>query len=356
MTELPSPLTARGTSRGRLARRRAVALGTLLVVAGAIALVTLATLHVIHLRSTAPPPAPPPVVHHKGQTTASAPISVSRVGTLTTAVAYAAAEPLPGGGALIFGGLDSANTPLAAEQSFNGSHTGSGGTLPAPLSGERAALLGGSIYLFGGAGTSGPTGDIVTIASGGAGTIVSSLPQPTTDAASARVGDTAYIIGGSTGSADIASIVAYTPNVGSRTVASLPQPLEGAAGTAFNGEVYVIGGANGNATLNTIYRFDPASATVTKVASLPVGLTHAAAVVSGTRIVIVGGERTVAGDQTSSIFGFTPATRKVRQLGTLPAQLSGVATVSDPGGVLVLGGVSQNGQTNATIYQIRLTA
>ena len=88
-----------------------------------------------------------------------------------------------------------------------------------------------------------------------------------------------------------------------------------------DGNVYVVGGADGNTTLNTIYRFDPATASVTQLGSLPFALTNAAAVPADGKIVVIGGTRTVAGDQTAEILAFSATGHPITVLGTLPVKL-----------------------------------
>ncbi len=85
-------------------------------------------------------------------------------------------------------------------------------------------------------------------------------------------------------------------------------------------------------------------------------LTNAAAVPADGKIVVIGGTRTVAGDQTAEILAFPATGHPITVLGTLPVKLDDAAAVSTPTGFLVLGGVEDDGQTNATIYKVRVNA
>ena len=351
----PSVLQRQGRSPRRAsARRRASAFGALLASLLAIAAVVVATLgllrhHTPTLRST---PAKP----QRHATTGTGPAAdLTPVGKLASAVSGAAVVSDGSRGATLFGGLDTANTPIATVQSFDGSRTSSVGTLPVPLAASGAAVLDGAVYLFGGSETTGPTSDIVSVGTGGSSsTIAGSLPQPTEGAAIAASGKPAYVIGGYDGTSDLDSIVSWSTSAGASTVASLPQPVVDAAAVAYDGAVYVIGGADDGVSIFAIYRFDPATNSVTKVAKLPIALTQPAAAAEDGRIIVLGGYRAVGVNQSSAIYSFSPATARVKLIGLLPVRLAGAMAVSLPGEVLLAGGVEPSGETNSTIYKVVL--
>ncbi|MGD0979848.1 MAG: kelch repeat-containing protein [Solirubrobacteraceae bacterium] len=335
-------------------RRRASAVGALLASLVAIGAVVVATLGLLRdhdgaQRSTRAKP-------HR-HATAGPVANLTAVGKLASAVSGAAVVPDGSRGATFFGGLDTASTPIATIQSFDGGTTSSPGTLPVPLAASGAAVLDGATYLFGGSETTLPTSDIVSIPSGASSsTIAGSLPQPTEGAAVAASGSTAYVIGGYDGTSDLDSIVSWSTSAGASTVASLPQPVVDAAAVADDGAIYVIGGADGGAAIFAIYRFDPATRSVTKVGELPIALTQPAAAVEGGRIIVLGGYRAVGVNQSSAVYSFTPATAQVKLIGLLPVRLAGAMAISLPGEILLAGGVEPDGQTSSTIYRVELAS
>jgi N-acetylneuraminic acid mutarotase len=357
MTELqPDPrLRTARAAHGRGARRRLVALGSLLVVFVAIVAVVVVT-----LRKSAPTgTATPPRATHHGGRPASGPVArVTQVGTLASAISGAGAAPSGADGAILVGGLDSANTPIDTIQSFDGSRTRSVGTLPDPVGSPAEALLDKVIYLFGGADSSGlPSSSIVSVTSDGASsTIVGQLPQATSGAAAASADGTAYIFGGADSTGDLDSILSFTASAGAASVGTLPGALSDATAVSYGGNIYVIGGAVGKQAIRSIYRFDPLAKSVTKIAELPVALSAAASASIGKELVVFGGDRTVGASTSDAILGINPASGKVTTLGKLPVALAGAVAVSLPGAALVMGGVEPDGQANSAIYRVQIVA
>jgi len=343
-----------GSPRRASPRQRASAFGALLASLLAILAVVVATLGLLHHHALTLASGPTKPRSH-ATSNAGPMANLMAVGSLADAVSGAAVVPDGSEGASFLGGLDTANTPIATVQSFNGSTTSAPGTLPAPLASAGAAVLDGTTYLFGGSDTVGATSDIVSLASGdSSATIAGSLPQPTEGAAVAASGNTAYVIGGSDGVNDLSSIVSWSPTAGASTVASLPQGVADAAAVAYEGVIYVIGGTDAGATIFAIYRFDPATKAVRKIAELPIALTETAAAADDGSIIVLGGYRAVGVTASSAIYSFSPATAQVKLVGLLPLRLAGAMAISRPRGILLAGGVEPSGQTSSTIYRVEI--
>jgi N-acetylneuraminic acid mutarotase len=361
-TQVHSPRRLSPTARAARKRRRAVAFGALLGAALAVLAVTAATLG-LHFDGSAAS-STSRLKSKAGRSAASKRASrgirvtatVKPIGNLASGISAGSAVALNSAGALFFGGLDSAATPLDEIQSFDGTSTSSPGQLPVPLAGSGAARLGSSVYLFGGA-DSDPTSSILALSSTGANpTNVGELPQPTVDAAVAVIGDTAYVIGGYSGSADLDSIVSFSAANGANNVATLPQPLTDAAAVAVGGEIYIVGGSESGTASKAIYRFDPNSDKVSKLkGALPIALTQTAVASLDHQIIVLGGQGNSSGSETDAIFSIAPSSGHVTRIGSLPLELAGADAVGLAGKILLGGGVEPSGQASSTIYAIKVS-
>jgi hypothetical protein len=244
----------------------------------------------------------------------------------------ASAVALSHGRVLIIGGLvgnSSIDTILAGSPS----KLRTIGHLPQPTHDAAAAVLRGSVYLFGGgaavseptvvrinpatgAATSAkpigePLSDLGAVAFGGkaylvggwTGTqfatailsypaldVVARLPEGTRYAGVAAIGRTIYVAGGLTSAGTTRNIYAVTSRV--RLIGRLPKPQAHAALAALNGTLYYVGGRK-------ILAIDPRTAKSTIAARLPAFLTDPCVVTSGNELVIAGGG-------TNGIWAFRP--------------------------------------------------
>jgi N-acetylneuraminic acid mutarotase len=121
------------------------------------------------------------------------------------------------------------------------------------------------------------------------------------------------------------------PAAGWQAKASLPNPRNHLGAAALNGKVYAIGGQHGQESeqvaQSDVHRYDPATNTWTKVASLPGPRSHLSGCVftMNGKLIVIGGE-TKFKTQTNTIYAYDPATNKWSQLGTLPAPRSTAIT------------------------------
>jgi hypothetical protein len=128
------------------------------------------------------------------------------VGQLSVPVRYAAAV-VSGGQLLVIGG-ESGSSPTASSQTFTNDiqamdlKTGQvtiAGHLPIPLAHASAAVLDGSVYVFGGRSSGDAVDSVYKLATGSGGisaSQVATIPVPTSDMGVATMGGAVYLLGG----------------------------------------------------------------------------------------------------------------------------------------------------------------
>jgi DNA-binding beta-propeller fold protein YncE len=273
-------------------------------------------------------------------------------GNLGSAIQDAAAAPY-GGGAVLLGGLTSAD--ISSDQIVTATRAGSQrvGRIPTALHDSAAVTIGGNTYLFGGGTGTAQIDTIVMVdPANGAAQTTGHLPAGSSDQSAAAIGRTAYIVGGYTGTHWLDTIVAWTPGGRAHVVAHLPHTLRYAATTAVDGRIVIAGGSLENGTASDgIYAFVPATRKVLLIGRLPASTTHAAAAAIGTTAFVIGGRGASLGTPTSRIVAVDPLKRTVRVVGSLSQPLSDLAAVSDTRGILLAGGHSATG-TVSTLTEL----
>ncbi|MEA2450895.1 MAG: hypothetical protein QOG63_2827 [Thermoleophilaceae bacterium] len=301
--------------------------------------------------ATHAPPAPSRAATPGAARSPRVALAARRVTRLTAPVQLPATAPLSGGRALLAGGLDQADTSVAAVWRTGPGGTRSAGTLPAAIHDAAAATVHGRSYVFGGGE---PSRDgILELRPGGVARQVARLAAPASDLSAAVVGGTVYVVGGYTGSAPLATIAAWRPGQPrARVVARLPQPLRYAAVAARGGSVVIAGGTVGVAASDAVYGFDTATGRVSRLATLPHPLTHAAAAPLGDTVYVFGGRGAAPGSQTDAIFALTPGSRRPRRAGRLPVALSDIGAAPAGGGILVAGGRDAAGTVQDAVWRL----
>lgn len=264
-----------------------------------------------------------------------------------------------GADALILGGLTRGDVSTAAVERIDPA-SGAGsriGSLGLAVHDAAGAFLGGRSLVYGGG--SSTTVATVQAFSGATTTTVGRLPEPRSDLGAAVVGNRAYLLGGFDGSRLVPSVVATTDGSTFTSAGQLSQPVRYPAVAVGGGYVWVVGGDLGTAENATtggqtddIQRFDPATGQTTVVGHLPTPLGHAAAVVFGRQLFVVGGRTgSTASDQ---IWRVDTANGTVSQGGTLPGPRSDAGIVTVAGGTWLLGG-EVTGPTSplSTVVQLR---
>jgi DNA-binding beta-propeller fold protein YncE len=294
-----------------------------------------------HAAKHAAPPAATPKTH-----IAAAPRKVVRLverhlRSLGQALQDAAAAP-SGSGAMIAGGLNSADTSVGDVRFVSARRDAMRGSLPSVRHDAAAAALGGATYVFGGGDATHQLDEIVKVGSG----VVGRLPQPASDVAAAVIGRTAYVVGGYTGTQWLNTILAWRPGQRPRVVARVPVALRYAAVAAANGKLVIAGGSipSGTAT-RAVLTFDPASGRVRQIAQLPARTTHAAAAAIGSTVYVIGGRGTSVGTPTRRIVAVDPLTGKLQYAGALATPRSDLAAVAVGKKILLVGGRGAGGTT-----------
>ena len=250
-----------------------------------------------------------------------------------------------GSGALVAGGLNSADASVGDIQLVRPTGSTRRGSLPSARHDAAAATVGVTTYVFGGGDAVHQIDEIVALLRGHA-SVVGHLPQPASDVAAATIGGTAYVIGGYTGTAWLNTILAWQPGHAARVAARLPEALRYSAVTAVDGKLVIAGGSlqNGSAS-QAIFVFDPGSGHVRVIGHLPVPTTHAAAATLGHTAFVVGGRGASVGTPTARIVAVDPAAGTVRPAGELRVPRSDLAAIGLGKRILLVGGRTASGTT-----------
>lgn len=265
--------------------------------------------------------------------TASAPSSpalrVARIGSLPGQMSRLALAPQPGGRLLALGGLLPGDTSADTILAGTPAHLRAIGRLPVPTHDDAAVALGASVYLLGG-GQATSSDAIVRVTPDGKARRIGSLGEPLSDLGAAVVGKTAYLVGGYTGAKFATGILAFRGHA-PHLVARLPAGLRYAGVAALGGRVYIAGGITTSGTSDAVYVFDPATKTVSQIATLPAPVAHAPLVAFDGALYLVGG------DASAQILRIDPS-GTTTVAGHLPRPLSGAAALTVGNGIDVFGG------------------
>ncbi|HET9678441.1 MAG TPA: hypothetical protein VFP21_13165, partial [Solirubrobacterales bacterium] len=275
---------------------------------------------------------------------------------LPAPIAGESAVAVPGG-ALILGGLDAGESSVGGV--FLRSPSGrlsAAGSLSEPLHDAAATVLGGRVLVFGG-GTETST-DVVQELPAEASpqataTVVGHLPAVRSDLSAVTIGSRAYVLGGYDGSTPDPAVLATADGSSFSRVAELKVPARYLATAALGGRIFTFGGetASGEAT-DAIQEVDSARGTARVVGHMPQAVSHAAAVVLGSSIYVLGGETN--GVATDKAWRFDPGSHKLSPAPPLPRPVADGAAVSDGEAAYLVGGTGAGGETLDTVVSLRL--
>ena len=255
---------------------------------------------------------------------------------------------------LIAGGLDAAGNSTDGVFSFSPS-TGklaSLGTLPVPFHDAAGALLGNSLFVFGGGQTA--TTDTVQAFDlrSNKGSVVGHLPTPLSDLASATIGSTAYLVGGWNGTTPRADVWSTNDGTTFTKVATLPQGVRYPAVAAVGQQLVVAGGLLGSGhETSTVSLVDPSSGTVTKLPSLPKAVGHAMAFTLGSTVYVAGGQDDIGNTLRSVTAINLTAAKADTAVEPMPVPISDAAVVNTANAPALLLGGTSFGSTVATVLQ-----
>ncbi len=275
-------------------------------------------------------------------------------GDLPAALQDPSVAALPGGRALLLGGLTAADqsTDEILDAGAHGARVI--GHLPSARHDTAAVTLGRYAYVFGGGTPTSQLDEIVRVdPASGAASVVAHLPAASSDSTAAAIGGTAYVVGGYTGSRWLDTIVAWRPGSVARVVAHLPATLRYAAVTAVGDRLVIAGGSleNGSAS-DAVLEYTPASGRVSRLGSLPAPTTHAAAATLGTVVYVLGGRGATLDTPTARIVAVDLRTQRITPFGSLATARSDLGAATAGGLILLAGGAGRAG-TVSTLSELR---
>jgi N-acetylneuraminic acid mutarotase len=287
-------------------------------------------------------------------------VRVSRTGWRLPAAIYRTVATVAGGQIFLLGGHDAAGGSIPGVYRFD-PRSGSSrraGTLALPTHGAAAATLQGRILVFGGASSS--VHDTVQWfrRASGRTSVIGHMPRQRADVTAAVVGRQVVLVGGFDGYGRQRDGWATRDGKRFRVVARLPQPVRYPAVAVHGSDVYVFGGLlsggeyNGTFT-SDIQRVHLPTGSATIVGHLPAALAHAMGATVAGQLLVIGGSTPAA--TSAAVYRFDPATDTTSRLATLPTPLTDAAVATIGSSAYLLGGV--NGERPLdTITSVRVTS
>jgi N-acetylneuraminic acid mutarotase len=216
------------------------------------------------------------------------------------------------------------------------------------------AVLGGSVFVFGG-GVQASADWVQSVpVAGGSGALVGHLPTPRSDHVVASNGTTAYVVGGYATGPGLTDVLATTNGTTFHIVAHLVTGVRYAAAALVGGALWVVGGERDGAQVDTVQRVDLATGAASVVGHLAAPLSHATATVLDGTLLVVGGLS--AGKHLDAIERLDTATGATSLVGHLPTAASDTAVAVLGDAAYVIGGeTSAAGSTHPLDTVVRLT-
>jgi hypothetical protein len=292
-----------------------------------------------------------PASRHRAQT-APTRLSISTPYRLPAPVEREVAAPYRGS-VLLAGGLaaDSSSTSGVFRLDPGTGSVTQLGSLPRSFHDAAGAILGRTLFVFGGGAAVGTSTVQAFDLSTRRGRVVGSLPTPLSDLVSTTVGKGVYLVGGFDGRAPRREIYRTLDGRGFTVAGRLPIGLRYPAVASVGGKIVIAGGVSARGTSATVYVFDPSNHRMTLLGDLPMPVAHAAAFSSGGDVFVLGGVDS-AGAVLGSITEIDPRTRRIlRVRGELVVRDAGVVQL--PSAALVIGGATRSGTTAAVRRVVR---
>lgn len=165
------------------------------------------------------------------------------------------------------------------------------GRLPALRADLGAVMVGSEAIVVGGGAGGAADPRILATSDGAHFRLVARLPVAVRYAAVAAVAGTVFVIGGAASSGDVATIQAIDVAAGTaRVVGRLPMTVSHATALTIGGSIVVAGGRRAGRALDVVLAIDPTTLAVRTGARLPQPMSDAAGVVVGGVGYLVGGE------------------------------------------------------------------
>jgi uncharacterized repeat protein (TIGR03803 family) len=172
------------------------------------------------------------------------------------------------------------------------------------------------------------------------------LPTALQAPATGVIGGKVYVVGGATNSAIVAINQIYNPKTNTWTTgASMPTARFAAAGAVVNGILYVIGGnPNGTSQLNVVEAYDPTTDKWTTKSPMPTARDSMGAAVEGGIIYVVGGYNNTD-DRLTTVESYNPVTDKWAEESPLLVGKSEPAVGLLGSTIVAAGGLTDSGVT-----------
>ena len=255
-------------------------------------------------------------------------------------------------GQIVLAGGQSAGLPLRSVTRL-APRTGQvrpAGAVPTPTTGAGASVVRGRLTVFGGSSRR----SIATVQTPGQGrhaarpAVLSRLPQARSGVATVTAGGTTYLVGGGSPGRPAPGVLATTDGTHFKVVASLPVPVAFAGAVVSAGYLWVFGGMAAAGTTSVIQRVDPRSARARIVGRLPHPLAAESAFVLGGRIFLAGGATAAPSGQrrsarittTNAILAFDSRAGAVTTAGVLPAPVAHAASAVVNSTAYLIGGTN----------------
>ena len=226
--------------------------------------------------------------------------------------------------------------------------------LPAPVEREVAVAHGGAIYIAGGLDAAGSSAAGVFRLQPTSGRLrpIGTLPRPFHDGAGAVIGGSLFVFGGGTGRSSASDQAIDLSSGRARIAGRLPMPLSDLAAAAVGSTVYLVGGWNGTTPQPTIWATDDGR-TFRRAGALPVRVRYPAVAANGTDLLIAGGVLG-NGSETRSVFRFDTTTGRTSTLGRLRAPTGHAMAFVWNGELYVAGGRDPAGTAQRAMTKISL--
>jgi hypothetical protein len=218
--------------------------------------------------------------------------TLAAVGHLASPMHDAAGARL-GAGWLVVGGGKVVAATTVQRVSANGTRRTSAviGALPAARADGAAVAAAGRVLVVGGGRGGVPDGAILATRDGVHFTRLGRLAVPVRYGAVVAVGGAVYVFGGATSSGDTDAIQRVDITTGAvRVVGHLPHAMSEASAFVLGVRVLIAGGMRAGSPTNAILAFDAATMHVTVAGRLPQALADAGVAVIGDTAYLVGGE------------------------------------------------------------------
>jgi hypothetical protein len=222
-----------------------------------------------------------------------------------------------------------------------------------PVLGAAAAVMDGTLYLFGGYDGKQPSSRIAALPAEDPDAGLRSageLPAPLAFGAAVPLDGSIYYFGGWDGTEKQDGIYRFDPETGTvERAGSLPKAREKLAAAAVSGEIFLLGGYGPeNSGDETVWRYDPESRRCTPAARLTEAIDRVSAAAADSTLFFM----TPKGNQAGSLYRFSAASSEVNAAGSLPVSVRTKELAAVNGTLYVVGGSHPRFQRQIGVWKL----